>query len=166
MLQLEFTKVTATLENINLRTEKNGPDKVPAADLKFSVATSADVLAHFSPTLKSFLFNEKGPRDLADGMPLRDSHLVFPLARDEEMTGADVEIEFGVVSDMGFGDVKVNQFRITPMEGGSVVLGMRVQCKPTPDQVAKLYTMQEQGVTLTLKPAELPVMKETDAATA
>lgn len=160
MLQLEFTKVTATLENVNLRTEKNGPDKVGAADLKISVATSADVLAHFSPTLKSFLFNDKST-DLAGGMPLRDNHLVFPLARDEEMTGATVSLDYGVPgSDMVFSDAKVNQIRITPVEGGSVIIGLRVQCRPTPDLVAKLFTMLEQGVTFTLEPAELPTLAE------
>jgi hypothetical protein len=164
MLQLEFSKVTATLENVNLRTEKNGPDKVPAADLKLSVATSADVLAFFSPTLKAFLFNESGPRDLADGLPLRDTHMVFPMQRDEEMAGADVILDYGLPgSEMMFGEVKVNQFRITPMEGGSVIVDMRVQCKPTPEQIAKLYTLQEMGVTLSLDPAELPKLKE-DAA--
>src|SRR5574343_65612 len=129
MLSLELSKVNATLENVNLRVEKAGQDKVPAADPKISVPESADVLAHFSPTLKAFLFDEEGPKDLAEGMRLRDPHLGYPLSRDEEMTGATVKI------------------------------GFRVQCRPTPEQVAKLYQLQESGVEFTLEPMPLPAMK-------
>ncbi len=160
MLELELTKVTATLENLNLRTEKAGPDKIPAADLKITCAQSADVLAHFSPLLKTFLFDVDGPKDLADGISVRDPHLGYPLSRDEEMTGATVQIGFGVGDPMAFEDCKVNSFRLTPMEGGSVVLGMRVQCRPTPEQVGKLYQLQETGIELTLEPMELPAMGE------
>ncbi|MBK8916343.1 MAG: hypothetical protein IPM64_17400 [Phycisphaerales bacterium] len=159
MLSLELSAVTATLENLNPRVEKIGAEKLPAADLKISCAQSADVLAHFSPTLKAFLFDADGPRDLADGMTVRDPHLGYPLSRDEEMTGATVTIGFGVGSPMVFPDCRVNQFRITPMEGGTVVLGFRVQCRPDEKQIGKLYQLQETGVEFTLEPADLPEMK-------
>ena len=160
MFAFELSKATATLESVNLRTEKNGPDKIPAADLKISAAQDADVLAHFSPTLKAFLFHTEGTLDLAGGMALRDSHMVFPLSRDEEMTGATVEIGYGPGDPMVFADAKLNAFRLTPMDGGSVIVGFRVQCRPTPDQVAKLYTLQETGIELSVIPAELPTMGE------
>lgn len=166
MFAFELERATATLENLNCRTEKNGPDKVPAADLKISVTGSADLLAFFSPTLKAMLFNDKGPKDLADGLPLRDTHFVFPLARDEEMVGATVSLDFGIGKPMVFEEAKVNQFRITPMEGGSVIVGFRVQCRPDEKQIGRLYQLQEQAVTIGVDPPELPVMKETDAATA
>ncbi len=160
MLALELSKVTATLENVNLRTEKAGPDKVPAADLKVSVAQSADVLAFFSPTLKSFLFHTEGTLDLAGGLALRDSHLGYPLSRDEEMTGATVEIGFGPGAPMVLDEAKVNSFRLTPHDGGTVIVGFRVQCRPTPEQVARLYQLQEIGIELTLRPAPLPVLPD------
>src|SRR5574343_199713 len=159
MLSLELSKVNATLENVNLRVEKSGQDKVPAADLKISVPESADVLAHFSPTLKAFLFDEEGPKDLAEGMRLRDPLLGYPLSRDEEMTGATVKIGFGVGKPMELADVTVNAFKLTPMDGGTVVVCCRVQCRPTPAQVAKLYQLQESGVEFTLEPMPLPEMK-------
>lgn len=160
MMRLELDRVTATLENVNLRTEKAGAEKVPAADLKITAAQSADVLAHFSPTLKTFLFHTEGTLDLAGGFALRDAHLVYPLSRDEEMTGATVKVGFGVGDPMVFDDAKVNAFRLTPMDGGSVVVGFRVQCRPTPEQVAKLYTLQETGIEFTLEPAELPSLPD------
>lgn len=160
MMQLELDNATATLESVNLRTEKCGPDKVPAADLKITAPQTADVLAHFSPTLKNFLFHTEGTLDLAGGFELRDRHMVFPLARDEEMTGATVRIGYGPGEPMAFEDAKVNAFKLTPMEGGSVIVGFRVQCRPTPDQVAKLYTLQETGIELSLEPAELPSLPD------
>ncbi len=160
MFDFTLSKSTATLESLNLRTEKNGPDKVPAADLKISAPQSADVLAHFSPTLKNFLFHTEGTLDLAGGFALRDGHLCYPLARDEEMTGATVEIGYGPGAPIAFQDAKVNAFRLTPIDGGSVIVGFRVQCKPTPEQVAKLYTLQETGIELSVIPAELPTMGE------
>ncbi len=158
MMQLELDTATATLEGVNLRTEKCGQDKVPAADIKISVAQPADVLAHFSPTLKAFLFHTEGTLDLAGGFELRDRHMVFPLARDEEMTGATVEIGYGPGHPMVLEGARVNAFRLTPMDGGSVIVGFRVQCKPTPEQVAKLYTLQETGIELSVIPAELPTI--------
>ena len=159
MLELELNNATATLENVNLRTEKAGPDKVPAADLKVTCARDSGVLAHFSPTLRGFLFDENGPKDLAEGVQVRDPHLGYPLSRDEEMTGATVSIGYGVKQPMRFEDAKVNAFKITPMDGGSVILGFRIQCRPTPEQVGKLYQLQESGIELTIEPAKLPELK-------
>jgi hypothetical protein len=163
MLQLELQKATATFENFNPRVEKDGPDKVPAADLKISAPQPADVLAHFSPTLKAFYFDEKGPRDLAEGMPLRDPHAVYPHARDEEMTGATVTIDFGVGEPMVFQDAKINTFRLTPMAGGSVIVSFRVQCRPDERQAGKLYLLQETGITISVEPAELPELNRNAA---
>lgn len=162
MLRLELAKASATLENVNLRTEKSGQDKIPAADLKISVAQGADVLANFSPTLKNFLFHTEGTLDLAGGFALRDPHLQYPLSRDEEMTGATVKIGYGPGDPQVFSDAKVNAFKLTPMDGGSVIVGFRVQCRPTPEQIAKLYTLQETGIELWLEPAVLPTMGETE----
>ena len=160
MLRLELAKASATLESVNLRTEKHGPDKIPAADLKVSVAQAADVLANFSPTLKNFLFHTEGTLDLAGGFALRDPHLGYPLSRDEEMTGATVKIGYGPGDPQVFADAKVNAFKLTPMDGGSVIVGFRVQCRPTPEQIAKLYTLQETGIELWLEPAELPSLPD------
>ena len=159
MFSLELTNANATLDNFNSRTEKIGPDKVPAADLRITCPSDSAVLANFSPSLRSFIFDLNGPKDLADGVSIRDPHMVFPLARDEEMTGATVQIAYGVGKPIEFTDCRINSFRITPMEGGTVVLTFRVQCRPDEKQAGKLYTLQEQAITLTLTPAELPEIK-------
>lgn len=158
MLQLKFKGATATLENVNLRTEKSGQDKIPAIDLKITCAQGADVLSNFTPTLKALLFDENGPKDLAGGVSIRDPHLGYPLVRDEEMTGATVTIGYGVGAPMVFQDAKVNSFRLTPHDGGTVIIGFRVQARASKEQVGNLYEMQETGIEFTLEPAELPTM--------
>jgi hypothetical protein len=70
-----------------------------------------------------------------------------------------VSIGYGVKQPMKFEDAKVNAFKIMPMDGGSVILGFRIQCRPTPEQVGKLYQLQESGIELTIEPAELPEIK-------
>lgn len=164
MLRLELAGVTATLQNFNPRVEKKGTDKVPATDLKISTAQSPDVLAFFAPALKAHLFNESGPRDLADGLPLRDPHMVYPLKRDEEMLNAKVSIEYGVNKPLVFDDAKLKDFQLTPLQGGTVIVTFTVQCHPDAEtQVPKLYVLQEQGITLSVEPAELPTMQEAAA---
>jgi hypothetical protein len=160
MLRLELDKVTATLQSFNPYTEKSGPDDVPAASLRISAALTPDVLAFFEPTLKSRLFNLDGPRDLADGLPVRDPHMVYPLKRDEEMVNAKVSIEYGVNKPVALDDVKIKDFHITPNEGGTVILAFTVLCKPDAEhQVPKLYKLQRQGITISVEPAELAEMQ-------
>jgi hypothetical protein len=155
MLRLEFTNQTGTFEHFNPRTEKDGQDKVPAADLKISCPMPPDVLAHFRPDLKHTLFVVD--KDLAgEVLRVRDPHIQYPIARDEEMTGATVSIDFGIGDPMVFDDAKVNSFRITPSDGGTVYLQFRVQCRPTQDEGGKLYWLQEKGITFSLEPGELP----------
>lgn len=160
MLRLTLDKAKAFLQSLNLRVEKHGEANVPAADLDLSIPRSADVLAEFAPTLKAFIFDENGPRDLAEGIPIRDKHFRYPLHRDEEMTGATVRVAYGVGEPMVFADAKVSKFRITPHEGGAVVIECRVQCRPAPEDVAKLYGLQQAEIEVSLEPAELPKMAE------
>jgi hypothetical protein len=158
MFDLALDKVTATLEQLTTRTEKMGPDDVPAATLKITCPMSADILAFFAPTLRNFLFTTE--KDLAGEVErVRDDHIEYPMCRDEEMVGATVSVEYGVGDPMRFEDVVVNEFRMTPMDGGTVVLGFKVNCRPSEQQIGKLYILQKKGVTLTLEPPELSEMK-------
>jgi hypothetical protein len=97
----------------------------------------------------------RGP-DLAQTVPLRDSHMVFPHGRDEELVGAIVTVAYGVGSPMRFADARVNQFKLTPHPGGVVIIQCRVQCRPSEQQIGKLYLLQSRAVTLTIEPANQP----------
>lgn len=166
MLEFELDKAVATLVNFNARTEKNGKDRVPATSLHITFAQSADVLAHFSPNLRAFLFDEDLPKDLAGGIKVRDNHLEYPLKRDEVMRGAEVKISFGIDDQaIELDECTLKDFEITPVDGGSVQMACTILCKPDPwKQVPQLYLLNGQGIEITVEPAELPTMKEAEAA--
>jgi len=154
MLKLELTEVVATLANFNARTEKNGSDRVPAASLKFSCNQPPDVLAHFAESLKGTLFTTD--KDLGgDTYRLRDTGIVYPMNRSEEMYGCTLRIGYGIGNPIELPDSHAHSFEITPLDGGTVKLVFTVNCKPDADKdVPVLYRMQAQGVQISLEPAE------------
>lgn len=164
MLQLEFDKTDVKLLNFNPRAELHGEDKKLAADLKIEAGVTADVLAEFHPSLRAFLFN-KDSLDLAEGEAMRFSRLGLPLTWDDEMTGAKFSIHYGVGSSkpLVLGDVTVNQFRIEPRNGGSVLLTLRVQCHPTPKQAGDLADLIGSTINISLEPMELAEIGEAPA---
>lgn len=165
LLRLSLTKAPATLKHLNTRTEKKGKEFTPAADLQFSFSGSADILEIFSPTLKSQLFDERQTLDLAGGMALRENNIEYPLSHTGEMFECVVKIANGIGAEMQFDDAKVNKFRITPVKGGSVMLGFRVQCKPDEAQAGRLYMLQETQIELTIEPpSEADIEKAAEKA--
>jgi hypothetical protein len=160
MLRLELTNVPAFLANFNPRAEKNGEETRPAADLALQVNIAAsDVLPYFAPTLNHFLFDEKGTRDLADGLPRRFTALPS-IHWDDEMTGATFSLHHGVGKPIVFEDAKVNKFVIEPVDGGSIKLSLRVQVHPDEKQAGKLSQLIQSDVEISLQPGELPTMGE------
>lgn len=155
MLDFELSDAIATLEGFKSKPEKFGGTKIPAAELTISCNLDADVLAFFSPTLRAHLFDTEGPKDLAGGMAVRYAHLDYPLGLDNEMSGATVSIGYGIGEPMRFADATLNQFGITPMNGGAVVVFFRVQCKPTEQQAGRLHMLNEQPITITVEPMDV-----------
>jgi hypothetical protein len=155
MLQLELEKTNAVLLQFKPDVDKVGP----LATLKIATVQDADVLAFFEPTLKDFYFNKDGPRDLADGLPLRDPHAVFPHKRDEEMTGAVVKVGYGL-GPMVFVDAVLDGFLLTPRDGGRVQIECQVTVRPGEEQAGKLFMLQHQTFELTVEPMELATMAD------
>lgn len=153
MLELEFQNAQAHLEAFKPDTDKVEGALVPVAYLHFSSNQDADILAFFEPTLKAFYFDENGPRDLALGLPLRDQHAVFPHARDEEMCGAVLKVEYGL-GTMTFVDVILDKFTLSPRDGGRVIVTMRAKVRADEAQAGKLYMLQKQEVRITLEPVD------------
>lgn len=160
MIRLSLSAVQATFSNFNARIEKAGPDDVPAADLEWSVGMAAEKLDEIDPTMRPHLFDLKGLKDLAEGPALAHPNWAYPIKVDGDMTGATLLIDVGIGDPMKFTDVKVGSYRITPMEGGSVILGLRCQCKPDEAQAGKLYMLQGQKLAITVVPPALPVIAE------
>lgn len=161
MLEFKLSAAQATLENFNPRIESHGDETVPAGDLHISLSVPASFLAVFSAFLPVALWDDSAPKDLADGMPLRDPHQVYPIARDEEMTGVRLAVDFGIGEPMVFADAKVNQFKITPWAGGQATVKFRAQCRPDgPEQFGRLCVLQGRAITVSVDPPELATMQE------
>lgn len=156
LLRLTLAKAPAKLKHLNTRTEKQGKKGfVPAADLRFELNSSADILASFSPTLKDQFFDSAQTLDLAGGMALRENNIVYPVSHSGEMSECGVIIGNGVAAVMELNDAKVNAFKITPIKGGSVKLEFRIQCRPDEKQAGALYMMQESEIELSIEPPSL-----------
>lgn len=158
MLELELTKAAGTLDSVKLRKEKVGAEKLRAVDIRITFQLTHDILAFFGPDLGARLFHFEndlaGPRAF-----VRDPNRVYPEERDEEMYGATGEIEYGL-DKIVLADVKVNKLRLTPMDGGALLLGARLQFRTNDGDVDKLHEMLEGQVTVTVEPCELKEMQQ------
>ena len=162
MLELELDQTKAILETVSLDTKKRKGEgvKEPVTYLMISTNQDSGVLAFFEPTLEEHYFNKNGPRDLADGLPLRDLKEVYPHDRTEVMAGATLRIGYGVKHPMHFSDAILDKFSLTPVNGGRVIVRFRAEIRPEEAHVGKLYFLQEKEIELTVEPLELPVMKD------
>ena len=159
MLELELDNAKATLEDYDPKVGKVGGVRERSALLKVSIDVTADILAHFEATLKDRLFVLD--EDLAGGvLRVRDSGEVYPMARSEEMFRATVKIDYGLGKPMHFPEADLDEFRISPMDGGGVILFARIKVKPDEGQAGRLYMLHGEPITLTVEPAVQPMLKE------
>ena len=157
---LSLDRITATLANVNLRTELHGEDREPAADLKFESRIGNDVLAHFHPSLKSALYVRGADGDLADqGMPdallvRRFGDALGPLKWAMEIVGCTLTVHHGISerSDVVLPDATADSFVLEVQEGGQVDITFRVRAHPVARQVAVLYEQQRESVEISLEP--------------
>jgi hypothetical protein len=156
-MPFSLTNQKAKLASLNTRAEVSGPDKVPAADLRFSINVPSDALAGFAPTLRGHLYCKNGDGgDLAnqshDAPNLRYPRLgALPWSGD--IMGATLTVHHGLggKSDLVLADAKVNRFVIEPQEGGTCIVKFRVQAHPGDREVGRLYNMIQREVDISLE---------------
>ncbi|VVE33820.1 hypothetical protein [Pandoraea commovens] len=153
MFELEAQQ--AKLTSVNPRAELHGEDKKPAVDLKFEVAADNGVLANFAADLRGVLYTRPDAQDdLVD--PDRLSKLKYPKMSpfkwELEGVGYTAEIDYGLGGDSNIvlEELKVDGFRIQPMEGGTVIVSFRCIAHPEEDDMGKLCGLIQRDVTLTL----------------
>lgn len=147
-MALELKNQKAKLAHFNARSEMNGEDRVAAADVKLEVPLTDDDLAMFGPDLRSSWYN--GDRKL------RNPQLEGPFSWEAEIVGATLTIHHGLggKSDLVMQGCTVNAFKLTPLDGGSVLMACRVQCHPGEKEAGKLYSMVQGDVEVSLEPAQ------------
>lgn len=162
----ELTNQQAKLTSFNPRAEMHGEDPTPAADIKFETNVPAELLVLFDPTLRSFLYCKRDGiegGDLAnqasrasEAPNLRYPKLGGPLKWDMDIVGATLTIHHGLggKSDLIIPGCKVNAFTLAPQEGGTCIIGFRVQCKPDEKQSGKLCFMVAESVEITIEPPD------------
>lgn len=155
---LNLTDHSAKLASLNPRAEKHGDDNVPACDLKFETNVGKAEAEALFPGIARMLFRKPAVGEqqnlLGDDnlTQLKYSNLA-PLKFDIDLPGYSLAIARG----MGLAPAlqlsgELKRFAVQGIEGGSFGLTFSVTCKPEPDQVGELYTMQQEDVWLTLTP--------------
>jgi hypothetical protein len=173
----ELSEQKVTIAKYQPKAQKRNGEFEQSANLNFVLNTSADILAQFHPTLRSWLYDkDRGPRDGDDLVQqgserLRFDNLGGPLHITDEMIGATLVIKHGLGgrSDLTLDGCKVHKLAVHPQDGGTVIVAFQVQCKPDEKQAGKLYGMQrtEQEISLTPPdPTSVPGPIETAAANA
>lgn len=158
-MTFEYAQELTELKHINVRTETHGEDKVNALDLRFSFETTNQCLAMFSPTLKSCLYAKEDSTqqeltpDLEHLTVVRNPQMGV-LKWDLKYENARFVVHHGSDGreDIVFGDAKINKFTIEPKQGGTVIVGFRVQVHPDEMQTARLMGVLGQEVYVTVDP--------------
>lgn len=159
-MKLTFQDSKAIVAHVNARAEQHGEEQEPAADIKLILNLPSERMNDFHPELKGMLYFKDTARegeDLADkgtdAPHFRFQKLALPLKWTDEMVGATLKIHRSG-KPLTLKDVKVNNFSIKPMEGGTLELTLRVQAHPNEEQFGKLSTMIKNEVRISLEPAE------------
>jgi hypothetical protein len=147
-MQFELTKAKCRLSHFNARSEMNGEDRLPAADIKLELALTDEDLVLFGPELRSSWYDKD--------RKLRNAQLAGPFSWEGEIVGATLTIHQGLggKSDLVVQGCTVNGFKLTPQEGGTVLAALRVQCHPGEKEAGKLYGLVQGDIEVSIQPAQ------------
>jgi hypothetical protein len=166
-MKLEFPRLTKSkLSSVNVRSEKHGPELVPAVDLKIVVEASNDILNKFHPDLKDALYfraqdDDGGQDDLIGVEPvtnlpnLRFPKLDTPLKWDYVGAGFRLDIDYGLgdASNLIMFGCEINNIGFSPKEGGTVEVSFRVQISDIEESIiGKLATLCQHEISIILTP--------------
>ena len=147
----EVEQQNVAFVHMNNRLEKHGEESILACDLDFSWETTNDMLALFAPDLRSCMYkvSDSAQLELAPD-PEHMTALRFPgLAPLKwgtgELIGGQLTFHFGVKSRLDLECHKVHKYRIECKEGGTVVIGFQVRCRPSEQQAGKLSKLLTDG---------------------
>lgn len=162
MFQLD--KHDSKIGNVNPRREKHGKEGKPGFDVKFVILTANTTLDTLQKGLKEALYRKvaKGEQlDAFDGVDdlvaLRFPQLE-PVKLDIEYTGYEVEVTGNLEASRTtvLVDVKLDNFTIKPIEGGSASIEFSAHIPTSEEVVEELGEMIEwwmvESVRLTLTP--------------
>lgn len=162
---LDLKASPATFSNLNTRIERHGDERVLAADAKFEVAASNEILDSIDPSLRGDFFRKPGKGEQQD-LPIDAKHaltavkhpaLSGPHKLSTEFEGAVLTIagELDMTDPLVLHDVKVKKLEFDTVEGGSVHLRFTASANIDADELAELSQfLVRENVVVTLTPAE------------
>jgi hypothetical protein len=166
-MKFEFPYLTkAKLSSVNVRSEKHGPELVPAVDLKIVVDASNDILGKFHPDLKEAMYfrspqEDAGQDDLIGIEPvtnlpnLKFPKLDGPLKWDHTGAGYRLDIDYGLgdSSNLIMFGCEINNIGFSCKEGGTVEVSFRVQISDIAESIiGKLATLCQHEISIILTP--------------
>lgn len=155
-MSFDLNKDLVRIVNVNARAEKHGDEAILACDIKCEARMANAVLSKFSPTLKSCLY-EKDPgaqEDMInpDHAPKLRNPAMGPINWNLELPNVQFRVHHGESEedDIVFSDAKANKFSFTCQEGGTVIVGFRVQIHPGEEDAAKLLMLLDKSVKVSM----------------
>ncbi|WP_313632502.1 hypothetical protein [Massilia timonae] len=165
MFQLKDQK--AKLTSVNPRAELHGDQPKPACDLMIEVACASSVLNDFHPDLRAMLYKKDENPDLVeqlegDSMTALRLPKLGPMKWDQECTGYSVEVDYGMGGDSNIvlGDVKVDKFKFTAQEGGTVTVQCRIIAHPDEKVIGPLCNFIQRDIILSITPPAPQTVQE------
>ena len=159
----ELSNQMVKVAHVNLRAEKHGEEDVLACDLKFETKMPNTTLSTLNASLAGCLYERGQELDLGDDhvTKLRFPLIKYPLQWQSEITGGKVTLHAPISEDdlVLFGDV--NELKLSPQDGGTVIVNFRVQFLPDGDQAARIPAMLGKMVEISV---EKPVADSDDLA--
>jgi hypothetical protein len=152
-MPFELTQCTpATLSSVTPRIEKHGDADVPAVTLGLRITAANTLLDLLEPGLLAMLYKpvevepaqgELPEVEQATSMPLLRVRIIEELRLRGELSGWALAIEYGIdeSSAIHLGQCKVDKFRVTPAEGGSIELALRIGTRDVDEESMGRLTM-------------------------
>lgn len=126
----DFTEMK--LDNVSFRIEKHGDDDVVGMSAKLLLTGANTLLDAPLPGVRDALYMAVEGQDQLPGVerttPKLRSKVITQATLNTKCEGWTVEIQYGIDEDdpILMGDVKIDKVTVTPMEGGTVTLAMRI----------------------------------------
>lgn len=161
---LNTEKREASLQNVNLRIQRHGEDRVTAADLKFEFSLGSQDLDSIAPGLKETLYRQP---TTGDQMQLGTGPEGWTVLRHPDLEPVRIkgkfpgyELALGLPHQdpangewFGLVDVELKKVTVDPKDGGTVVVTVTASMPVDDDEVGEITAFLRAGdVLLTLNP--------------
>lgn len=160
MSKFQLDKHEASLANVNQRIQRHGDERRLAADIKFTLSASNEVLDSFDPTLRQDLFRKPGAGEQPELPQIGGDRLTevkHPALEPLKLSHAFKGYELHIAGLLEAGDpivlvdVGLKRFVLDPKEGGSVEMTFTASAEVKPVELAELSdALVREDVLLTL----------------